>query len=302
METNSLPFKMKVRLPRVIAQLVEQEALDFGMSRNAFCNAIIRWAGGDKYKPDSSRIQAKVPSQKEGVLVTFDLNKASRSIYGGLQQRLGRSIGMQGMQEILLDVFSTYCDRPKFRREEEIFCDVFQTLQTAIQKSKRAQICYKSKVMLIEPAFFNRSSGQARSYLVAWDCESQNYRALRLVHIKDTCVLSENVEWINQDAETVQNFRDNFDPFLSYGQEVKARFSKQGLLDLAKRTTNRPTQIDAVEDVLTFQCSPAKAKVYFSGFLSQCEILSPPELREWFAQEFQKGLSLYANTPKQGTT
>lgn len=270
---------MKVRLSRSIRQIIEQDALDFEMSQNAFCNAVVCWA--------SERPLESVPMPRGGLSLSFDLYGKNALMYESAQRR-----GL-GMQEWLYAVFYHYAERPKFRREEEIFFEVFNKIQSIIQNKKQCQLAYKNKNFVLEPAFFHNSPGQARCYLVAYDVDAHKYRVLRLVHIRSVLQLHEPIRQLTLDTDYVESIKQNFDPFLSFGQEVKVRFSPQGLVELAKRITNRPKELHSEENIKTFECSIPKAKVYFSGFLSQCEILSPPELRTWVKEEFERGLSLY---------
>lgn len=272
--------KMKVRIPLSLYQLLEQDACDFGMKLNRFCNEIVKWA-------ENLELSA-LPSPKKGQVLSFDLNKENQLRYQNIQR-----VSQLGQQEWLYAAMYSYAERPKYRREEEIFRDVVQILNLAIKKSQRCQINYKEQSLEVEPAFLHRSAGGAKSYLVVWDYISQSYKALRLVHIKTPLLSQQNCTQLPQDTDLIENYKIHFDPFLSWGQTVKIRLSPKGFEMYQKRMTNRPKLLENKGDLYTFECSQAKAKVYFAGFLSQCEIVEPLELRNWMHKELSEALSHY---------
>ena len=145
------------------------------------------------------------------------------------------------------------------------------------------------------------------------DCTAvgARFHSLRLCHIRgvapDTASKAfhcENFELSHQ----ADVFREHFDPFLCYGQQVKVRLTEDGARRYNKLTTNRPkviafgesgsAQAAATAEVnsagtYTFECSEKLAKVYFPQFLGDADVLAPRELRLWFKEQFEKAAGVY---------
>lgn len=72
MNLNTSSVKMKVRLPTALFQLLEQDAQDFGLKLNRFCNEIVKWASDLELNSG--------PSPKKGKILAFDLHKENQKL------------------------------------------------------------------------------------------------------------------------------------------------------------------------------------------------------------------------------
>ena len=213
--------------------------------------------------------------------------------------------------------FECYVNMPRGKRECFIFRDSLDKLTSAIEAHENVNLTYRDKPKHVSPCFLAYSPSQVRAYIVVCDDNidaptATRFHSLRLCHIKGVAPETgseafhcENFELSHQ-AEV---FREHFDPFLCYGQQVKVRLTEDGAKRYNKLTTNRPKVIARVDEsgsaqaaataevngagTYTFECSEKLAKVYFPQFLSDADVLAPRELRLWFKEQFEKAAGVY---------
>ena len=153
--------------------------------------------------------------------------------------------------------------------------------------------------------FLAFSPSQVRAYIVVCDGDvskpvPSRFHSLRLCYIRGVAADLESSAYHCENFELshqVDLYREHFDPFLCYGQNIKVRLTEKGAARYNKLTTNRP-KIDGVEvsgaGDYTFECSETLAKIYFPQFLAEAEILEPRELRLWFKEEFERAAKVYS--------
>ena len=98
-----------------------------------------------------------------------------------------------------------------------------------------------------------------------------------------------------KDKKYIDEVYKNFDPFLSYKNRVKVKFTEKGLELYEKVLTNRPRLLNKDNNIYTFECDNKLAMVYFAQFFSLIEILEPQELREKLQKELENTLKIYKN-------
>ena len=105
-----------------------------------------------------------------------------------------------------------------------------------------------------------------------------------------------DILWQNKDKyneDYLEKIKANFDPFLSFGKEIKVKLSPEGKKHYDLIITNRPKIKEYEGDIYTFYCSDENAKIYFAHFYDNAEILEPLELRDWFKIKFKNMYELY---------
>ena len=96
-----------------------------------------------------------------------------------------------------------------------------------------------------------------------------------------------------KDKKYIDEVYRKFDPFLSYNNRVKVKFTEKGLELYEKVLTNRPKVLTKDENIYTFECDNKLAIVYFAQFFSLIEILEPQNLREKLKNELESTLKIY---------
>jgi len=91
----------------------------------------------------------------------------------------------------------------------------------------------------------------------------------------------------------ITEYKENFDPFLSFQKRVVVRFTEEGESKYKTIISNRPKKLKQEENIYTFECSEKKAQVYFPQFFTAVEILEPKSLRNWYKEKLQTALAYY---------
>ena len=125
-------------------------------------------------------------------------------------------------------------------------------------------------------------------------CEKNNdYRNYKISEIEEIWFTNKKIEV--KDKKYIDEVYKNFDPFLSYKNRVKVKFTEKGLELYEKVLTNRPRLLNKDNNIYTFECDNKLAMVYFAQFFSLIEILEPQELREKLQKELENTLKIYKN-------
>lgn len=326
--------KIKVAVSHLLRSQMELDAEDYGLkSLSDLCNRILaRYA--EFAPPDPTRIGADDTLYKNVPPLQFSLNQAGES-FANFANSFTKNAGTK-IATLCRYYFECYVNMPRGKRECFIFRDELDKLNAAAESRTNVSLTYRGERKCVSPCFLAFSPSQVRAYVVVCDDKVEcatagaRFHSLRLCHIRgvapDTASKAfhcENFELSHQ-AEV---FREHFDPFLCYGQQVKVRLTEDGAKRYNKLTTNRPkviarvdesgsAQADATETscnnkmpagnnarpdcaevnsagTYTFECSEKLAKVYFPQFLNDADILAPRELRLWFKEQFEKAAGVY---------
>jgi hypothetical protein len=308
--------KIKVAVSHLLRSQMELDAEDYGLkSLSDLCNRILaRYA--EFTPPDPTRIGADDTLYKNVPPLQFSLNQAGES-FANFANSFTKNAGTK-IATLCRYYFECYVNMPRGRRECFIFRNELDKLNAAAEARTNVSLTYRGERKCVSPCFLAFSPSQVRAYVVVCDDKVEcaatgaRFHSLRLCHIRgvapDTASKAfhcENFELSHQ-AET---FREHFDPFLCYGQQVKVRLTEQGAERYNRLTTNRPKVI-AFDDLecaevngagtYTFECSEKLAKVYFPQFLSDADVLAPRELRLWFKEQFEKAAGVYKGGGESG--
>lgn len=224
-----------------------------------------------------------------GEVMQFNLNKSNEEIF--MDTLIRNKIETEA--EYWRNIFFTYINNLRYKREEILFEKNFKNIEQALKDGNKIKIKYHNCIRLINPYFVKVSDSESRSYLFCY-CEKNNdYRNYRISEIEEIWFTNKKIEV--KDKKYIDEVYKNFDPFLSYKNRVKVRFTEKGLDLYEKVLTNRPKLLNIENNIYTFECDNKLAMVYFAQFFSLIEILEPQELREKLQKELENTLKIYKN-------
>ena len=228
-----------------------------------------------------------------GEVIQFNLNKKNEEIF---MDTLIRN-KIQTEAEYWRNIFFTYINNLRYKREEILFENKFKDIRGAIKTEKKIKIKYHKYIRLVNPYFIKVSDSENRSYLFCY-CEKNNdYRNYRISEIEEIWLTNEKNEI--RDKKYIDDVRKNFDPFLSYKNRVKVKFTEKGIELYEKVLANRPRLIEEKDGIYTFECDNKLAMIYFAQFYSKVKILEPEELKTILKKELKKTIEIYENKEKE---
>ena len=308
----SVSQKIKVATSHLLRSQMELDVEDYGLkSLSDLCNRILaRYA--EFTPPDPTKIGADDTLYKNVPPLQFTLNQAGES-FANFANSFAKNAGTK-IATLCRYYFECYVNMPRGKRECFIFRDSLDKLTTAAKAKANVNLTYRDKPKNVSPCFLAFSPSQVRAYIVVCDDyidapAATRFHSLRLCQIKGVAIETESEAFHCQKFELsrqAETFREHFDPFLCYGQQIKVKLTEEGAKHYNKLATNRPkviakegSECAEVNDagVYTFECSEKLAKVYFPQFLSDADILEPRNLRLWFKEQFEKAAGVYSSTP-----
>jgi len=179
------------------------------------------------------------------------------------------------------------------KRELLINRDIYEKLSFAISKQLVVKIKFRGEEREVEPYFIANSREEACNYLFCYSCMHDRYINYKLGNIKAIEFIDRKQE--HRKEEYIADIRSNFDSFMSHGKYVKVRLTPAGEDQIRKASHLRPKIVKSLGDgVYVYECSDAKAKIYFPQFTENAEILEPARLREWFKKMFDAAAANYS--------
>ena len=224
-----------------------------------------------------------------GEVIQFNLNKSNEEIF--MDTLIRNKIETEA--EYWRNIFFTYINNLRYKREEILFEKNFKNIEKALKDGNKIKIKYHNYIRLLNPYFIKVSDSESRSYLFCYCEKNQDYRNYRVSEIGEIWFTNEKIEI--KDKKYIDEVYKNFDPFLSYKNRVKVRFTEKGLELYEKVLTNRPKLLAKDNNIYTFDFSHNLAMIYFAQFFSLIEILEPQELREKLQNELENTLKIYKN-------
>lgn len=222
-----------------------------------------------------------------GKIIQFNLTKENEDIFFDLLKSKKATTDA----ELMRNIFFSYINNLRFKREEIIFEETFNKIKQGIKNNKKISIKYHSVVRTVNPYSIEISSRENRAYLFCY-CEKNNdYRNYRISEIENIWLLSIEIDW--KDIDYIEKIRKNFDPFLTYGSRVKIRMTDRAKELFERVTYNRPRVIEENGDIYILECNSKLAKVYFAQFYDEIEILEPQDLREEMREILMRNLNKY---------
>ena len=228
-----------------------------------------------------------------GEVIQFNLNKKNEEIF--MDTLIRNKVEIEA--EYWRNIFFTYINNLRYKREEILFENKFKDIREGIKAEKKIKIKYHKYIRLVNPYFIKVSDSENRSYLFCY-CEKNNdYRNYRISEIEEIWLTNEKNEI--RDKKYINNVRKNFDPFLSYKNRVKVKFTEKGIELYEKVLANRPKLIEEKDEIYTFECDNKLAMIYFAQFYSEVKILEPEELKTILKKELKKTIEIYKDKEKE---
>lgn len=228
-----------------------------------------------------------------GEVIQFNLNKKNEEIF--MDTLIRNKVEIEA--EYWRNIFFTYINNLRYKREEILFENKFKDIREGIKAEKKIKIKYHKYIRLVNPYFIKVSDSENRSYLFCY-CEKNNdYRNYRISEIEEIWLTNEKNEI--RDKKYIDDVRKNFDPFLSYKNRVKVKFTEKGIELYEKVLANRPRLIEEKDEIYTFECDNKLAMIYFAQFYSEVRILEPEELKTILKKELKKTIEIYKDKEKE---
>lgn len=273
--------KVRITIPEYIHEILHVDMYDFNLNKNILCNKIF-FAFHDKV--DSTTYPK---SKKESSILQFTLNKTNWDLF--IDHFPKQKI--TNKSEYHRNIIIAYCTQPRYMRELSLNEFSVSRINQAINQKKQLRIRYKDELRVIEPYAILRSENETRNYIYCYCHKKQDYCNYRLSNIEAVSVMENYFE--NYSENLINGVKNNFDPFLSFGNVVRAKLSELGQQIYQRNITHRPRIISQENGIYEFECSEIRAKLYFPQFLGEVEILEPLQLREYFKAGSLKMYTLY---------
>ena len=224
-----------------------------------------------------------------GEVIQFNLNKKNEEIF--MDTLIRNKVETEA--EYWRNIFFTYINNLRYKREEILFENKFKDIREGIKAEKKIKIKYHKYIRLVNPYFIKGSDSENRWYLCCY-CDYRNYR---ISEIEEIWLTNEKNEI--RDKKYIDDVRKNFDPFLSYKNRVKVKFTEKGIELYEKVLANRPRLIEEKDGIYTFECDNKLAMIYFAQFYSKVKILEPEELKTILKKELKKTIEIYEDKEKE---
>ncbi|MGL4970518.1 MAG: WYL domain-containing protein [Cetobacterium sp.] len=275
--------KIRVTLPKRIAEILESDIEEFFIKKNTLLNYLYE----EYAKEDYTRLEVEVDKSETSV-IQFNLNKKNlRGYYSFLEENK-----IQNESEFFREILSDYSENCKKKRELFLFKEKVERINDSIAERKLIKVSFRDgKIIEVEPYLIESSKLEVANYLFCYNLKEKLWKNYRIKYIDS--VYTKNSNFKIRDIDFIQRMKEDFDPFISFGKKVKIRLTNSGENLFKELQTNRPKVIQKKLNEYILECSEEKAKRYFSFFLDEVEILEPIELRQWFKNKYIKALEQY---------
>lgn len=275
--------KIRVTLPRKIVEILENDIEEFFIKKNTLLNYIY----AEKIKENQQK-KFVYPYKGETSVIQFNLNKKNlEGYYNFLEEN-----NIQNESEFFREILIEYASLGKKKRECFLFKDIVERINYSIKEKRIIKIVFRDeKNIEVEPYLIESSKLEVMNYLFCYNLREGKWKNYKIKYIKSIYI--KNTSFKLRDKEFIDKMKENFDPFISFGQYIKIKLTTGGKKIFNEIETNRPQIIKIDKDEYILECSHEKAKRYFSFFLDEVEILEPLELRTWFKEKYRKALIKY---------
>ncbi len=294
--------KVRFTAPYFIYEIIEKDSIDFNISTNSLCNKIT-----EIYHNKSLKKYDEL-QEKHTKPIQFNLNVNNAELKAKIKEKITQT---QTESEHYLSMFFQYCLNPQYIREQILFDSPYSNIKRAIKLKEQINIKFKEQTRIIEPYFITNYETEANNYIYCYCYQNSNFVVYKLSTITD--VKLTGIKQKQRNEEKIKQIRANFDPYLSFGHKVVVRFTEKGLKMLDKFKHNKPKLFKNQEEklpnkqnnkktiksdnenknIIAFECSDLKAKLFFPGFFNEAEILEPVELRNYFKEKALKMCEIY---------
>lgn len=275
--------KIRVTLPKRINEILENDIEEFFIKKNTLLNYIYE----ERIKENQNKKNNKI-LKDETSIIQFNLNKKNlEGYYNFLEENC-----IQNESEFFREILIEYTNEGKKKRERFLYKEIIERISLAIKEKKIIRITFRDeKYVEVEPYLIESSKLEVANYIFCYNLKEKKWKNYKIKYIK-TIYIRNNYFKIRND-EFIKKMKENFDPFISFGQIIKVILTESGERLFKELEMNRPKVIKKEGKVYLLESSQEKAKRYFSFFLDDVEILEPFELREWFKEKYKKALLKY---------
>ncbi|MGL4954908.1 MAG: WYL domain-containing protein, partial [Cetobacterium sp.] len=196
-------------------------------------------------------------------------------------------------------LITEYAMKSAYERELIVFKEHVKYIKVAIENNNRIEIKFKNREDILDPYFIASLEKENRNYLVSYSCYKEKIVNYRIKNISNVVITNLNREPF--DEKYIKDLSENFNPFLSFGNEVKVRFTPEGEKYYKQVISNRPKLKGTKGDIYIFEANDYQAMLYFAGFMEMVEILEPLSLREKMIKRVKMMIEKYlTNKSKKG--
>ena len=200
-----------------------------------------------------------------------------------------------------------YAQLPFFEREGVFFKDTIDIINESIHNGNVLKLKYtnrKQQQIQITVRPYKIASGPLLRYhyLIALPYDSDDEKAiltLRISRITDTRKLNKTSHIPQKEQNHIEEVirEKGIQYIVSQDSEIIVRLTDQGYKLYKSILYLRPRHSDIKPEgnnwLLTFVCAEEQIKNYFFQFKKDAEILSPTQLRDWFAEEYKAASEVY---------
>ena len=281
-------IKLRVTVPKNIALILKRDQEDFEINENKHYNIIYKNMNFD-YSEDKSKSVYKEDTE----LLQFTLSKENFIKFDTLENKKLKKA------DFFRQLITEYAMKSSYERELIVFKEHLECIKVAIENNKRIEIKFKNRDDILDPYFIASLEKENRNYLVSYSCYKEKIVNYRIKNISNVVITNLNREPF--DEKYIKDLSENFNPFLSFGNEVKVRFTTEGEKYYKQVISNRPKLKGTEGDIYIFEANDYQAMLYFAGFMEMMEILEPLSLREKMIERAKMMIENYlTNKRKKG--
>lgn len=278
------------------------------INMNKFLNMLVkgyyeRFSNVDKYLFDANRFGKAKNTKGNSKQIIIRPSKDNRSLFEQIERSHSQSNGISGYFSLLL---MSYCELAMYKREQIIFCDIYEKLKKVSNHKTRSRIKFGIKnsnvIHEVIPYEIAVSKEEMYNYLISAEIVNgkQVETPFRLTHIVSVnSVPGDTV--IDSDVERHLMNMDKYGPQYSIEEDVKTcvRLTDQGVDAYSKIYFGRPERIPNTDDprddgtYYYFDCSTNQIFLYFRRFGCEAEIIYPEELRNRMKEFHANALAIY---------
>ena len=274
--------KIRVLVPYFILEILEHDVENFNIKKNRLANIIF------SYFKDDYRYFLGDDDIKNNI-IQFNFNKNNDEIYEALMSSLfNEKIDTEA--KLFRSLFYTYISNPSSVREKIIFEKMYDTIITAVKNRVQIKIKYNGSFRVVEPLFISDTKERISNYLCCYSYKHNKIINYKLSKIEKIVPLK--LEQIKYKEIDILALKKNFDPYLSYKQEVKIKLTDKGI-ELFKNSAFKPKILSKDKNIYTIEASEYRAMEFLASFWEDVEILEPLNLRNWMKERVKKLVNIY---------
>ncbi|WP_432205498.1 WYL domain-containing protein (plasmid) [Cetobacterium somerae] len=273
-------IKLRVTVPKNIALILKRDQEDFEINENKHYNRIYK-----NMDFNYSQEKSKSVYKEDTELLQFTLSKENFIKFDTLENKEVKKA------DFFRQLITEYAMKSAYERELIIFKEYIEQIKIAMENDKRIEIKFKNRDDILDPYFIASLEKENRNYLVSYSYYKEKIVNYRIKNISDVVITNLNREPF--DEKYIKDLKENFNPFLSFGNEVKVRFTPEGEKYYKQVISNRPKLKGIEGDIYIFEANDYQAMLYFAGFMEMIEILEPLSLREKMKERVKKMKEVY---------